>query len=252
MKAYLYDGTFEGLLTALYQGLREDNPHPRIEAAADYQPDLFTETHALATDHALSDRLFALIRQEMSSLTLRHVYRMYLSERPDAGTLLLPFLLKGFRIGPGINGLMTDPVVHPVLATSRQVSRESHRMLGLLRFQELKNGLFYAAYEPDFHQTPVIAPHFVHRLSSHPWIIHDLKRELAACWDTRQWILQDLPAGENPVISAEEESLQQLWQSYFDHIAIRQRTNPRVQRSFMPKKYWKHLVEVPGKQKTAE
>ncbi|MDW7677556.1 MAG: TIGR03915 family putative DNA repair protein, partial [Bacillota bacterium] len=246
VKAYLYDGTFEGLLSTLYHGLRDGVRELRIEAESDFQPDLFTTPAHLPTDPRLADRLFALIRQEMSAMTLRHVYRMYLSESADAGTKLLPFLRKGFQIGPGINGLMTDSEVYPVLALSRQVARESHRLLGLLRFQELSNGLYYATYEPDFHQTPLIAPHFVHRLSSHPWIIHDVKRELAACWDTRQWVLRDLPADEAPAVSQGEEVMQQLWQVYFHHIAIRQRTNPRVQRSFMPQKYWKHLVEKPG------
>lgn len=246
MKVFLYDGTFEGLLATLYLGLREDSQDLRIEGEDLYQPALFDEAVFHPTDQALADRLFALVRQEMSPLTLRHVYRLYLSERADAGTLLLPFLRLGFHIGPGINGLMTHPQVHPVLAMSQQVSRESHRLLGLLRFQELKGGLLYARYEPDFHQTPLIAPHFSQRMSSHPWIIHDLRREVAACWDTRQWVLRDLPAGETPEISSNETALQEMWQAYFQHIAIRQRTNPTVQRSFMPKKYWKHLVEKPG------
>ncbi|MEN1760611.1 TIGR03915 family putative DNA repair protein [Anoxynatronum sibiricum] len=246
MKVFLYDGTFEGLLSTLYLGLRENTENLRIEAEDIHQPALFDEPIFHPTDQALADRLFALIRQEMSPMTLRHVYRLHLSEKPDAGTLLLPFLQLGFRIGPGINGLMTHPQVHPILTMSQQVSRESHRLLGLLRFQELKGGLLYARYEPDFHQTSLIAPHFAQRMSSHPWIIHDLRRELAACWDTHQWVLRDLPAAETPEISSDEQELQQLWQAYFQHIAIRQRTNPTVQRSFMPKKYWKHLVEKPG------
>ena len=248
MKAYLYDGTFEGLLSTLYQALRDQDTTLLIEAEADYQPDLFTQAQVLPTDHQLSDRLYHLICQEMSAMTLRHIYRVFLSETPDAGTKLLPFLLKGFQIGPGINGLMSDPIVHPVLSLSRQVARESHRLLGLLRFQELEGGLYYAPFEPDFHQIPLVAPHFVRRLASQPWIIHDVKRELAACWDTRNWVIQDLPAGETPVYSQEEETMQELWRSYFRHIAIRQRANPRVQRSFMPKKYWQHLVEEPGMQ----
>lgn len=247
MKAYLYDGTFEGLLSALYHALRAQGTTLRIETTSDYQPDLFTQAEVLPTDHQLADRLYGLICQEMSPMTLRHVYRLYLSELPDAGTRLLPFLIKGFHIGPGINGLMSDPQVYPVLSMSRQVARESHRLLGLLRFQELEGGLYYAAFEPDFHQIPLIAPHFVRRLTSRPWIIHDVKRELAACWDTKEWVIQDLPAGEIPAYSQEEENLQELWRTYFQHIAIRQRSNPRVQRSFMPKKYWKHLVEEPGK-----
>jgi probable DNA metabolism protein len=246
MKAYLYDGSFEGMLTALYVALRHNVGEVRIEKSCDYRQDLFTETEQVPTDPDLADRLFALIRQEMSQQALRHVFYVFLSETIDAGTVLLPFLKKGFQIGPNVNGLITDQEIYPVLTLSRQVSRERHRLLGLLRFQELEGGLLYARYEPDFHQTPLVAPHFTRRLSSKPWIIHDLKRELAACWDTREWIMRDLPAGEVPVLSSSETNFQLLWQRYFDHIAIRERANPRLQRNFMPKKYWKHLVEKTG------
>ena len=246
MKVYLFDGTFEGLLSALYKGLKENHPMLRIESSASYQPDLFTEASVLVTDHRLAQRLFQLICQEMSSRTLRHVYRVYLSEVSHGGTLLLPFLLKGFRLGPGVNDLITDPAIYPVLRLSRRVSREFHRYLGLLRFQELEQGLLYARMEPDFNQTPLLAPHFSRRLPASPWIIHDIRRELAACWDTREWILRDLTAEGIPSLSVQEKSLQDLWQTYFQHIAIQERQNPRVQQNFMPKKYWKHLVERPG------
>ena len=246
MNVLLYDGSFEGLLTALYIGLKKNLPNLRIQVNDVYRQDLFSQVEMVDTDSWVSRRFGELIRRELSSQALRHIYHVYLSERDDAATLLLPFLMKGFVIGPGVNGLMADPVVQPVLSLSRQVSRETHRLQGLIRFQELENGLLYSRFEPDFHQTPLLAFHFAGRLPSNPWMLHDLKRELAACWDTRQWTLHDLPAVEMPDLPIKETDFQQLWKTYFSHIAVRQRNNPRVQRSFMPKKYWKHLIEKPG------
>ncbi|HBG76385.1 MAG TPA: hypothetical protein DDW86_05450 [Clostridiales bacterium] len=41
----------------------------------------------------------------------------------------------------------------------------------------------------------------------------------------------------------EELELQQLWKQYFEGIAIRGRYHPGLQRQFMPRRYWKYLVE---------
>ena len=45
-------------------------------------------------------------------------------------------------------------------------------------------------------------------------------------------------------VSDEEKEYRRLWKNYFDNIAIRERTNPRCQRNFMPVRYWKHLTEM--------
>ena len=46
-----------------------------------------------------------------------------------------------------------------------------------------------------------------------------------------------------PEISADERHYRRLWKSYFENIAIKERTNPRCQKNFMPVRYWKHLTE---------
>ncbi|MFW6294603.1 MAG: DUF4130 domain-containing protein, partial [Halanaerobium sp.] len=37
-----------------------------------------------------------------------------------------------------------------------------------------------------------------------------------------------------------------LWKSFFSAVSIKNRLNPKLQRQFMPKKYWKYLIEKPG------
>ena len=44
--------------------------------------------------------------------------------------------------------------------------------------------------------------------------------------------------------SEEEKQFQKLWKTFFETIAIDERKNTRLQMQFMPKKYWKDLVEM--------
>ena len=46
------------------------------------------------------------------------------------------------------------------------------------------------------------------------------------------------------IFSEDEIKFQSLWKTFFKSVAIKERTNPRLQMQFMPKKYWKDLTEV--------
>ena len=48
-----------------------------------------------------------------------------------------------------------------------------------------------------------------------------------------------------PTITDEEIEYQNLWKLFFNTIAIKERTNPRCQMQYMPKKYWNDLIENP-------
>lgn len=47
-----------------------------------------------------------------------------------------------------------------------------------------------------------------------------------------------------PTVTESEKEFQGLWKIFFQTIAIKERTNKRLQMQYMPKKYWKDLVEM--------
>ena len=53
----------------------------------------------------------------------------------------------------------------------------------------------------------------------------------------------DAAAMEVPDISAEEQCLQSLWRQFYDTIAIKERYNPRCQRTHMPLRYRDNMTE---------
>lgn len=116
--------------------------------------------------------------------------------------------------------------------------------MGLLRFQEISKGVFYAGYEPDHNITMLLAPHFSQRLACQPFIVHDRKRNLCAVFDGQEMIMTNrLPAIPVEKTGSEDEYAA-LWKAFFKTVAIQERKNPRTQMQFMPKKYWKNLIEL--------
>ena len=87
-------------------------------------------------------------------------------------------------------------------------------------------------------------PHFADRFRNERFLIHDLKRKKAGVYANGYWEEQELEQDYRSFKSAGELHLEQAWQTYFDHIAVKERENRRLQRQFMPVKIWKNLTET--------
>lgn len=246
---YLYDGSFDGLLTCIYHNYYQE-PADGIYQPEYYHPSLLTGSTYVTSDTRLAARVYNAIEAKISVEALDLVYKTFLSSCPDKENLILNYLQVGFRMGAKIDLHHTHPDILPVRKAAHKVGAEVHRFLGLVRFADAGKFL-YAGISPDHHILPLIADHFSDRLASECWIIHDKKRNLAVIYDGNnspnqfqcKWYLTDFSHQWEPAVSQEEQYFQQLWQLYFNHISITTRFNPRLQSQFVPRRYRCNLVE---------
>ena len=243
MTIFIHDGSFEGLMTALYRVFLEGEEGEEMVSARDFQPGLFTPWRQVETRGSQAAAMIDAIRGRISPKALRHAYYAFSTGKREAGTLIYLYLKKGFALEASVDARLLDPDVAAVHNLSKKVGRELHRLLGLTRFRLLAGGILYAPLEPDYEILALLAPHFVLRLPRENWIIHDVKRSRAALYNRREWVLTDLRRKGKLPLDQEERELQELWRNYFSHIAIAERKNPKLQAGHMPKKYWKYLVE---------
>lgn len=244
IQLFLYDGSFEGLMCAIASAYKIQGD-VAIQKNEDPAPLLLARVQDVQTDSVQASKVIEAIVQKLGMETFKRVSYAYFSELPEIDTDLLHFLRYAFKIGPSAVEHLAHPAVKPVFEASRKVTREVHLMTGLLRFSETKSGIYYGCYEPTYDITTLLAPHFANRLSDQTWVLHDVRRRLAAFYDQKTWWLAAL----EPTIqsySDEEEFYRTLWQSYFKHIAIESRRSNERQRQHMPKKYWKYLIEIKG------
>lgn len=246
MLNYVYDGSFEGILTAVYEAYRRRENPAQILPARNLAVNLLDSYEEIATDLEKCEKVASAIRNKISEDAFQMVTQVCLSNCPDKGTRIYDYLRLGFRYGPSVDNHLHEDSVLTVHEISRQVSREVHRFEGLLRFVKTKWEIYYARFEPDHDITMLLAPHFAERLSDQNWIIHDTKRDVAAMFNQKEWILAEhLPdALAAAVLSDCEGDIQDIWKEYFRSIAIAERTNPKLQRNMMPARYWKNLTEM--------
>lgn len=243
MLIYVFDGSFEGLLTAIHEAYYRREVPGALLPADGLQASLIDTYIHITADSEKSDKVYNSIQNKISQEALEHVYRIYISEAGNYGTLIYRFLQLGWKMGSKICDHLADDTVLQVIKLSKKVGFEIHRFEGLLRFRQLDTNLYYAPMEPDYNILAVISNHFAGRLSDQNWIIHDIKRGLASVYDTHEWLITDMKGNERSSAFEKERDYTMLWKGYFKHIAISSRTNPRLQRQHMPARYWKYLVE---------
>ncbi|MDO4869200.1 MAG: TIGR03915 family putative DNA repair protein [Bacillota bacterium] len=240
---YIYDGTFDGLLTCVYNHYYIDRAGG-IYTGDSYQPNMLWGSMTVETDEAKAAKVYDAIEEKISAYDLRGVYKAYLSSVPGKEMIILRYLVMGFRKGPAISSLHGDPVVKDFQAILKKISVEAERMLQFVRFSVMDGNILYADIEPDHDVLELLHTHFCDRFRNDPFIIHDVGRGKAMIAYQKHWYITDFDEDSVPRLSQEELSYRDLWKTFFDNIAIKERANYRCQRNFMPERYRRHLTEI--------
>lgn len=243
MLVYVYDGSFEGLLTAIYEAYYRKQSPGRLETKENLQFGLLDEFVYIETDETKSSRVYASIQDKISSEALDWVYHVYLSNEMQAGTYIYEYLKLGWKMGQKVNLNLSDDRVLRVYKIFQRVAFEVHRMMGFVRFRLAEGGIYYASISPDNNIIELLAPHFSERLADQKWILHDVGRGTAVLYNTCDWIITEFGSEKMILIDKAESDYQRLWKDFFNTIGIASRQNPRLQKQLMPKRYWKHLIE---------
>lgn len=248
-----YDGSFAGLLTAIFEAYERALASVRIAKQGSVQTDIFSQTIAVLTDEAKAKRVWAGLEKKLSPEGLERIFSCYLSELQEAEGWILELVRYVFTNTQNVEEDFGNAAVLWLAQTARKVWREKHRMEAFVRFQKLQDGLFYAAVEPDYNVLPLISRHFKSRYADQDWLIYDLKRRYGIHYEKKAGTVREVqlewtenldPKAVSTEILDEREILfQTLWKDYFKHTGIPARQNLKLHLRHVPLRYWKHLTE---------
>ncbi|MGQ7869909.1 TIGR03915 family putative DNA repair protein [Sunxiuqinia sp. sy24] len=255
--AYLiYDGSFEGFLSVVFQCYQQKITPTDICKEADFQEILFAEKQRISTNENQAERVWKGLQKKLHIRNRELPYRAFLSEQSGIEMMLYRFIRRLFDNEFCIETDYGDSDVLRLKKIERQVLQETARLLEFVRFQETKDGIYFAPVEPAFDVLPFVLHHFKNRFADQQWLIYDLKRDYGFYYDlksTREVVLSEktFSAWDGKVntnlLQEDEVNYQQLWRNYFDSINIKERKTLKVQRQHMPRRYWKFLPEKSSK-----
>lgn len=256
MHFYTYDGTFEGLLTVVFEAYERKAWPTSITQEHLAQPSMFGENITVVTDEQRAGRVWGGLQKKLSVGAQQALYHTYLWEQPGFEQIIFDYIKQVFGTAENIEGNYAAPCVLQVQQAAKQVHREKHRMEAFVRFQKAADGLYYATISPDFNVLPLIINHFQKRYADQRWAIYDTTRRYGAYYDLHKVALMNLelpPEQRHAALPAaarheEEDKYQQLWQVYFDNVNIPERKNPKLHLRHIPRRYWKYLSEKQPRQ----
>ena len=242
-KIYLYYGTFSTLMDLITQLLAFKTKPLNICNQNNYLPSLLDETIELKLDNN-----FDISKIKVTKNILKTIYYVYLSTDEHKELIIYYFLLNGLKYQDKIFTMRNLKCVNSTLKIAKYVSNENHKLKGFLRFQELENHILYAEISPTNNVLELLSIHFMKRLKNEYWIIKDVGRNMYSIYDKKKYyIIADENINLKTLGAIEKEKeVENLWVTFFNTIGIKERKNNRCQMNFMPKKYWKYIIEMEG------
>ncbi|QSB28465.1 TIGR03915 family putative DNA repair protein [Flavobacterium sp. CLA17] len=251
MTQVIYDGTFEGWLTAvfeIYEFKLKDIVFTKQEPTTAF---LFAATYFVVTDPEKAKRVADGLKNRLSKEGFKRIYGTFLSETAHSEDLMFRFASYVFSTTKNIEEDLSNNEVWNIRKAARITRRESHRMKAFVRFKLTKDQLYYAIIEPECDVLPVIENHFVSRYADQRWLIYDAKRKYGIYYDLEKVSTVELQFSNDlnstkflaEICDQEEAFFQNLWVQYFTHVNIESRKNTRLHLQHMPKRYWKNLTE---------
>jgi probable DNA metabolism protein len=251
MLYFIYDNTFDGLLTCVFDAFNRKE-FPEKIVGEDVQLPLFSESFHVVTDETKADRVLKALREKISKSALHMLFIDFLSEMEEVTMFLFRYIRKALTSDISIEMNFADSDVLELSKIYRKVTREEERMRQFVRFQKTTDGIFFAVMDPMYNVLPLTARHFQNRFADQPWIICDVKRKYGLHYDlkTVETVYFDhldvsIETGKltSEKLDDYESAFQDLWKDYLKAITIQERKNLRLQRQFMPKRFWKYLTE---------
>jgi probable DNA metabolism protein len=252
-RIYLCDNSIDGIFTAVYLAWSSRLGHSNVkieeksEGSKFSNIELFAEYEAVDTDNELASKVARSIRQKISEDAYEMSCRVALSDYAGKADLIYRFLILGFAVGATITEHLSNEVVNQMFKVNKNVSNEVHHLLGFIRFSEQDNGLLTSIIHPKNNVLSLVTPHFADRLPTERFLIYDGNRKLAALHvPNTPWIIAEVPdINQERVreVSAYEDQYRELWISFFDHIAIKERVNPKLHRNNLPLRFRGDMTE---------
>lgn len=251
MVIFVFDGSFEGLLTCIFEFYERKPVKVQLLSERDYQPGFLDEVYEIVSDEEKAKRVWNGLKKKLSQDWQQRFYKSFLSEDAETFQHLLDFARYVFDNKGNVEQNFGHPSVMAISKMDRSVNRERHRMKAFIRFQETADGIFYAPVEPDYNVLPLIISFFKNRYADQKWIIYDLKRRYGLYYDLNKVeaiTLEQQPeiktaSSKSDLLHDKEGLYALLWNDYFKSTNIPARKNMKLHIQHVPKRYWKFLTE---------
>ncbi len=149
MNIFLFDNTFEGLLTSVFEAYSRRVFPDILLLEGEPLPLFYDDAFTVITEKEKAERVWRGLGKKLSSSALSCLAQCWLAEEPETPMLLFRYIRKAIDAPCSIETNFSDSDVLEFSRMWKRVDWERLRMLQFVRFQKAADGTFFAAVEPE-------------------------------------------------------------------------------------------------------
>lgn len=249
MTIFTCSDTFEGILCGVYDAWMSKLGHANVKLEIENRGNIqmFAQYRTVEVTSEKTEKVISVICKKAGDQVYEQVYRAFLSGEEEKADAIYRYLVYAITYGRKIVDQIQIPAVYEIFRIDRMVSNEAHYLIEFLRFGNTRDGILFGTVGPKNDVIVLLAPHFADRLRGENWVIYDEKRKKAVVHQAEQpWFMVQLDDDswkERLEDSNDQNTFECLWKTYHEHIAVRERINPRCQMNHLPLRFRPYMTE---------
>lgn len=237
----VYDGTFEGFLSLVYEVYYKKLKPIKIYKTLPNEM-IFEEILELKTSKDNAIKVLIAIKTKFPKDCFEKILNIFMCDSKEFEMALLEYIIIGFKETKQLYNINNSCVFY-LNSLEKELFRNVHKLTGFVRFEELEDGTLYAKVESKFNVVYFLGKHFLKRFNNQNFIIHDLNRKLAFVKMQNNFSVREVAFFDEPNYSSNEQKFQKLWKSFFSGVTIKERINPKLQTQMVPLLYRTYMSE---------
>ena len=174
-KTLIYDGSFNGFLTAIFCAFEEPKSSIIIQKKETNTTTLFTNTSIIFTDMPKAEQVWNTI-QNKNNAAIKKVYFAFLSGTKNIENQLYLFIKNLFN--PYIASQLgyCSSLAIKIDNLAQRVSKEKKYLEESLELTPSKDGIYFSNITPENDILPLLTKYFRLKYHNQSWLIFDAKR----------------------------------------------------------------------------
>ena len=249
MFVYSCKHVWEDMLTCIYEAWSSGHGHQNIALVFDGELQyslLHTYIHVDA-DAGKAAKVKEAIESRVSKRVYEELTYCSMAYEADVLDVIYRVMILCFAYGAEALEYVQYRDVMRFKAILKRVQHEVNRFQEFSRFHAVGGNVYVAHIEPKSRLVVALGPIFTDRMPSEHWmVIDDVHKEAVIHPKDAPFYLKQLSKEEYARLLKTEEHndvYNDLWQVFFDSIAIEQRRNEKCQTNLFPLWARKHAVE---------
>lgn len=218
---YIYDGSFEGFLCCVFTSYAQKETPLAIYSQKYGQIPIFI-SYNITTDLQKANRVKKSIPLKMGPKAMNFLYSAFLTCIEEKEMNMLQFMYLGYKHGKKALYMLSDDTVHILQKAIKHLYNEVHSYKGFARFS-LHEDVMLATIKPKNYVLPLLGPYFSKRFPNEKCMIYDKTHHMVYAHEQGKIWVTDAADIEFAKEDDNEKYYKDLWQMFYDTIAIKER-----------------------------